>query len=360
MDIDIVILWVDGSDPVWLAEKEKYTPPAERDSNSPNRYRDWGLLPYWFRSIEKFAPWARTIHFVTWGHVPSFLNLDAPKLHVVRHDEFIPEEYLPTFSSHTIELNLHRIPGLAEHFIYFNDDMFLLRPMAETDFFRDGLPCTYGGEVPWEFNGYPGIWAHAAANDLGIINCHFPKWQFGRMNRKKYINRRYRWKDNVRTMMLQLLYPDYFTGFKNLHAPAAYLKTTFEHVWIAEGHRLHQTCQDRFRTASNVNQWLFLWWQVASGNFAPYVVDNLVMCADEQHFNALCNAVEDQSHAMICINDPDRPIRFEPIAAWMRVSFHKILPDRCQYENETYQEYNNPQPPFSVPAPGNASVPADH
>ena len=140
MDIDIVITWVDGSDPAWLAEKAKYLPPAERDSNSPNRNRDWGLLPYWFRSIEKFAPWARTVHFVTWGHVPEFLDLEAPRLHVVRHEEFIPAEYLPTFSSHAIEMHLHRIPGLAEHFIYFNDDMFLLRPMQETDFFRDGLP----------------------------------------------------------------------------------------------------------------------------------------------------------------------------------------------------------------------------
>ena len=99
MDIDIVILWVDGSDPTWLEEKRKYAPPSAKDSNSVNRYRDWGLLPYWFRCIEKHAPWARKVHFVTWGHVPAFLNLNAPKLHVVKHRDFIPEEYLPTFSS---------------------------------------------------------------------------------------------------------------------------------------------------------------------------------------------------------------------------------------------------------------------
>ena len=68
------------------------------------------------------------------GHVPKILNLNAPKLHVVRHDEFIPQEYLPTFSSHTIEMNIHRIPGLAEHFVYFNDDMFMLRSFDEKGF----------------------------------------------------------------------------------------------------------------------------------------------------------------------------------------------------------------------------------
>ena len=175
MDIDIVILWVDGSDPAWLEEKSKYTPPAAKDSNSANRYRDWGLLPYWFRCIEKHAPWVRKVHFVTWGHVPAFLNLNAPKLHVVKHTDFIPAEYLPTFSSHAIEMNIHRIPDLAEHFIYFNDDMFLLRPMTEEDFFRNGFPCTCGREVPWAFNGNVGIWEHAVANNLGFINKHFSK-----------------------------------------------------------------------------------------------------------------------------------------------------------------------------------------
>lgn len=338
MDIDIVVLWVDGSDPEWLAEKAKYLPPAERDSNSPNRYRDWGLLPYWFRSIEKFAPWARTIHFVTWGHVPEFLNPDAPKLHVVRHEEFIPAEYLPTFSSHAIEMNLHRIPGLAEHFVYFNDDMFLLRPMEAADFFRDGLPCTYGGEVPWVFNGRLGVWEHAAANNMGVINAHFPKRKFSYINRKKYINRRYRWKDNVRTWVLHRLFPDFFTGFKNLHAPAPYLKKTFETVWLAEGKLLDSTCRDRFRTSANVNQWLCLWWQVACGDFSPYVVDNLVQCADRENLDALCDAIEAQSHAMVCINDPDWEVPVEAISYWLRSSFRSILPDRCVYEKDGYED----------------------
>lgn len=332
MDVDIVILWVNGGDPAWLAQKRQYLPPQEADSDSVNRYRDWGLLPYWFRAIEKFAPWVRTVHFVTWGHVPEFLNLNAPKLHVVRHDEFIPAEYLPTFSSHTIEMNIHRIPGLAERFIYFNDDMFLLRPMEETDFFRDGLPCTYGGEVPWCFHGAVGVWAHAAANNMGVINAHFPKREAVAKHGKKYIDQRYRWKDNLRTLALEMLFPDHFTGFKNLHAPAAYLKRTFEQVWEAEPGLLHSTCRDRFRSSSNVNQWVCLWWQVASGSFAPYVVDNLVECISGEHIEGLCGAIEAQRSDMICLNDPERDVDFEVLSARLRQAFGNILPEKSAYE----------------------------
>ena len=175
MDIDFVVLWVDGSDPIWQVEKAKYQGKTLDDSNSENRFRDWGLMPYWFRAVEQFAPWVRKIHFVTCGHVPEFLNLAHPKLHHVKHAEFLPAEVLPTFSSHAIEMNLHRIPDLAEHFVYFNDDMFLLRPVSETAFFKEGLPCTYGGESPIELVGEIGIWQHAAVNDLGVINAHFNK-----------------------------------------------------------------------------------------------------------------------------------------------------------------------------------------
>lgn len=332
MNIDIVILWVDGSDPAWLKEKRNYMPPAEADSDSVNRYRDWGLLPYWFRAIDCFAPWVRKVHFVTWGHVPAFLNPDAPKLHVVRHDEFIPAEYLPTFSSHTIEMNIHRIPDLAEHFIYFNDDMFLLRPMEETDFFREGLPCTYGGEVPWDFHGSVGVWEHAVANNMGVINKHFPKREAVQKHGRKYIDKCCRWKDNLRTLMLEKLYPDYFTGFKNLHAPAAYRKQTFREVWEAEPKLLDSTCRDKFRTAANVNQWVCLWWQVASGNFAPYVVDNLVTGISAETIDLLCGAIEKQEHDFVCLNDPEQKVDFESLSARLRTAFEKILPHKSQFE----------------------------
>lgn len=332
MDIDFVILWVDGNDPEWLKEKSKYQKRECDESNSLNRYRDWGLLPYWFRSVEKYAPFVRKIHFVTWGHVPEFLDVNNFKLHVVRHDEFIPKNCLPTFSSHAIEMNIHRIPDLAEHFVYFNDDMFLIRNVKETDFFRDGLPCTYGGEVPLELIGEIGIWQHAMVNNLGVINKHFTKRKSFQNYGKKYRAKCYRWKDNIRTWMLEKLYPDYFTGFKNLHAPGMYLKRTFEEVWNAEPELLNSTINDRFRSSDNVNQWVCLWWQVASGQFSPYNVDNMAMVINEDTIDVLCKAIVNQEHDYICLNDPDNEIDVEGLSNRLKEAFGVILPEKSSFE----------------------------
>lgn len=332
MDIDFVILWVDGNDPEWQEEKRKYQKKMPNENDSINRYRDWGLLPYWFRAVEKFAPFVRKIHFVTWGHVPVFLNLNAPKLHIIRHDEFIPAEYLPTFSSHTIEMNIHRIPGLAEHFVYFNDDMFLLRAFQPEKFFRDGLPCTYGGETPITLVGNIESWQHAAVNDLGIINAHFPKRDAVAKYREKYIASCYRWKDNIRTFFLEKLHPDYFTGFKNLHAPNAYLKSTFCEVWEAEPEKMKFTCCDRFRTSDNVNQWVVLWWQIASGKFSPAIINNFVMTINDSNIDEICNAIEGQQYDYICLNDSEEHINFERLSFQIKSVFDGILPEKSSYE----------------------------
>lgn len=332
MDIDFVVLWVDGNDRQWLAEKARYQGKTLDDSNSANRFRDWGLMPYWFRAVEKFTPWVRRIYFVTCGHVPDFLNLNAPKLVHVRHTDYMPPEALPTFSSHALEMNLHRIPGLAEHFVYFNDDMFIVRPMAETAFFQNGLPCTNGSEVPLELVGKPEIWQHAVVNNLGIINKHFPKRRQVADHRRKYACKVYRWQDNLRTRLLEKLYPDYFTGFPNLHAPGPYLKSTFEAVWQAEPELLRSTTLHRFRSADDVNQWVCLWWQSASGQFIPYATSSVVACISERSINGLCAEITGQKHDMVCLNDGETPVDFEGLRDRLIQAFETILPEKSSFE----------------------------
>ena len=168
--IDFVITWVDGSDPAWLEEKSKYQPESDITTDaSIRRYRDWGTLKYLFRGVESYAPWVRKVFFITWGHVPNWLDLSAPKLEVVKHEDYIPREYLPTFSSHPIELNMHRIEGLSEHFVYFNDDMYITQPIAPTLFFRNGLPVLppqLHGILP---RGDTGVMAHVYVNNISAI-----------------------------------------------------------------------------------------------------------------------------------------------------------------------------------------------
>ena len=95
-------------------------------------------MRYWFRGIEKFMPFVNKIFFVTWGHIPEWLNTDNEKLVIVNHRDYIPEKYLPTYNSNVIEMNFHRIKDLSECFVNFNDDMFITDYVTEDYFFKKG------------------------------------------------------------------------------------------------------------------------------------------------------------------------------------------------------------------------------
>ena len=145
--IDFVILWVDGSDEEWLKEKKKYKTDIDV-ADSIVRYRDWDNLQYWFRGIEKFTPWVNKIHFITWGHIPKWLNTKNPKLNIVNHKDYMKPEYLPSYNSTAIELSLGFLECLSEKFVYFNDDFFIINKCKKEDFFVNDLPCDEYSEAP--------------------------------------------------------------------------------------------------------------------------------------------------------------------------------------------------------------------
>lgn len=132
--MDIVITYVDGNDPVWKQDYEKYT-------NVPvmqKRFRDWGTLKYLLRGIETNMPFIRNVYLVVShsSQVPEWA--DQSQLKIVLHKDIIPADYLPTFNCNPIEMHLHRIDGLDEEYLYFNDDLYPLAPCRPEDFFRDG------------------------------------------------------------------------------------------------------------------------------------------------------------------------------------------------------------------------------
>lgn len=131
--MDIVITYVNGKDEQWLQSYEEHT----RVPILTKRFRDWGMLPYLFRGIEQNMPFVRKVYLVvaSESQVPQWINRE--KVEVVLHSDFIPQKFLPTFNSNTIEMYLHRISGLDERFLYFNDDMFPMLPCEENDFFRE-------------------------------------------------------------------------------------------------------------------------------------------------------------------------------------------------------------------------------
>ena len=132
--MDAVITYVNGLDPVWL---EEYASAVGGQALS-KRYRDWGTLRYLLRGIDRFMPFVENVFLLVSGEtqVPEWVDRSAVK--VVTHKDIIPERFLPTFNSTTIEMFMHRIPGLSEEFLYFNDDMFPVMECRREDFFRDG------------------------------------------------------------------------------------------------------------------------------------------------------------------------------------------------------------------------------
>lgn len=142
IDIDMVYLWVDGNDPAWIEKRNACIGvPSGAEVNCKGRYVDNDELKYSLRSVEKYAPWIRKIFIVTDAQVPKWLDTSNGKIQIVDHSEILPDECRPCFNSVVIEHHLHKIPGLAEHFLYANDDMFFNKPVApETFFARDSFP----------------------------------------------------------------------------------------------------------------------------------------------------------------------------------------------------------------------------
>lgn len=143
-EIDAVFTWVDGADPVWLERKRALQQTlfgkergAPDDADNTARFSDNDELKYALRSLARYAPWIRKVHLVTADQKPAWLNTGTVNL--VSHRDIFPDDApLPVFSTRPIEFCVHRVPDLAEHFLYCNDDFMLGRPVAPGEFFRPG------------------------------------------------------------------------------------------------------------------------------------------------------------------------------------------------------------------------------
>ena len=329
--IDFVIMWVDGSDPKWLEEKNKYLDKKIDTSNAINRYRDMGVLKYWFRGVEKFAPWVNKIHFVTWGHVPSWLNTNNPKLNVVKHEDFIPQKYLPVFNSDAIEIHLHRIKGLADSFVYFNDDMFILKPLKKNFYFKNGLPCdVWRDNIHYCDKDTDPLFEHILLNDKMLICRHFNKREVIKKNFSKCFNLKYG-KRNIRFLLLYK-WP-YMAGFDYPHMSAPFLKSIFEEVWEKEHDVLEKTAYSKFRRVVDVNQYVFQLWQIYTGNFEPKSIKKIGRFFNLSNDNTeLFDVIDNQKVEEICINDSDLSINYDKVTKELAEHFEKILPDKSSFE----------------------------
>lgn len=150
--IDVVYTWVDGADRAWAARRDAKLAEMEglsvsRTASGRARFTSRDELRYSLRSLHMFAPWVRRIFLVTDRQVPAWLAPDHPRVSVVDHRDVLPSEALPTFNSHAIETGLHLVDGLAERFVYLNDDVMLGRPLGPEVFFQpNGLFAAFVSE----------------------------------------------------------------------------------------------------------------------------------------------------------------------------------------------------------------------
>lgn len=332
--IDLVIAWVDGSDPIWLQEKKKWYEKINPDSksNSNVRYESWDNLQYWFRAIEKYMPWYNNIFFITYGHIPSFLNCDNSRLKIIRHSDYIPQEFLPTFNANTIEMNLHRIEGLSENFIYFNDDMFPLRSIKESYYFQNDKICDEAIEtpiIPQLFGDVAKFTWNMRALDVAVINRNFNKRMVQKINYEKWFSDEY---GELLERNKTLSYWNNFVGFRDPHVPSAFKKNTFEKLWIEEEDVLVETCKSKFRNFSCVNQWLARYWQLCEGDFVPRKTLGKSYIVTLNNYKEIAMHIKNRSEQMICINEDCTAEEFNVIKNEINQAFEYLLPEKSSFE----------------------------
>lgn len=308
-DIDMVYLWVDGNDPSWQAKRNALVGKTDsgQTENCDGRYSDNLELKYSLRSIDLYAPWIRRVFIVTDNQVPEWLDTSNPMIRIVDHTEILPAESLPCFNSNVIEHCLYRIPGLAEHFIYANDDMYLNRPVTPSTFFApDGLPIMRMNYRP------------------------FRKLKF--FYREKILGKpvkHYNEAIQNSANLVKSRYGKYFSC-KTHHNIDAYLRSSFEHTAEVFKNEIGATMSNHLRSDDDIQRNIYSYVPLAEGRaHLKYVTQHTsfrLQIHKEHHyrrldrFNPLFFCMNDSEYAA----DADRRRSAEYLA--------KRFPDKSRFE----------------------------
>lgn len=330
-NIDIIIPWVDGNDPKWQEQKKYYMELENlaEIGKTGIRYQSWDNLQYLFRGIEQYMPWVHKVFFVTWGHLPAWMNTDCEKLIIVRHEDYIPERYLPTFNSNVIEMNYFRIQELSENFILFNDDLFLAQPIAEEYYFQDDLPCEEAVETHFALKGEmtPQI-LYAFINNMLILNRNFDKREVVKNNWDKWFNPVYgeRVEQNF-----SLHYWNNFESFVYPHEAKPIKKSVLKKIWEKEPEAMDQASRNRVRTYSDVTQQLISMWQICSGDFIPHKCNGKYFEVDKRNCREISQMIKNQKYPLFSLNEKNTE-DFNIVRKTITDALQEILPDKSIFE----------------------------
>ena len=222
---------------------------------------------------------------------------------------------------------MYKIPDLADHFVYFNDDFFIINNVGKERFFKNGLPCDIAA-----FQYHPGIsqWEKRIKNHIRLINKHFDKKKVTTRFHDKWYNKVYGKK--ARLNYLLKYYPKFIT-LRTPHNAQPYLKSTFEDIWAAAGEELFETSTHRFRSTTDLTPELLRAWQICQGNFEPYNT-----YTDTKMFQLLMRpkqaveAIKNQSYNLICLNDNVHIRNYSQVMENLKEAFEVILPEKSGFE----------------------------
>lgn len=329
--IDIVLTYVDGNDPAWREKRKKYK-SMQGEDDSDSRYRDWKNLKYIFRGIEKYAPWVNKVFLVTDHQCPEWLNQKCEKLVVVNHEDYIPQEWLPTFNTNTIEVNFHRIKELSECFIIFNDDFFLMNHTKSTDFFKDGKPVDIFVEYPIGCGGNNVVFSHILANDFNMIGKYYSRREYRKVLKSKILSPVYGFYFFYNLILYMLPFPNFF-GLLTPHFPQPYRKSEFDELWKKEGAALEETSCHRFRSMGDLSNYLFRLWNIMKGDFVPK--NRLKMgkkISVQNSSKEACELITHSKYKMICLNDECEEEAFEKIRDEINACFEQKFSEKSSFE----------------------------
>lgn len=292
-NIDFVITWVDGNDPKLLLKRKKFLEKEEKE-----RFRDYGIFKYWFRAVEKYASWVHKIYLITDNQIPDWLNVNSGKVQIIDHTEIIEKKYLPTFNSNVIELNINKIPKLSEHFVVFNDDIFLNDYVKPNDFFdiKTGLPRDIAAQnaiMPIE------DFDHITTNNMITVNRRFNKKKVLSKSPFKYFNIRYGYWNIISLCLLP--WPR-FTRFVDPHIPFSFVKSSFQKFIDDNADYVKQTMQNKFRSINDISINGIRYQELVTGNFKPRSY-RFGKKYDLTQLQSIEKDVKRSKHKVVCIND---------------------------------------------------------
>lgn len=291
--MDAVITYVDGLDPLWQKDYEAVAGKRILEK----RFRDWGTLRYLLRGIEAHMPYVKNVYLVVSraSQVPEWA--DTENLKVVLHRDIIPAEFLPVFNSTAIEMFLHRIPGLDEQFIYFNDDMY---PVADCDssvFFQDGKPAI-------------GFRRH-------VLACGLYKVQT-------------RNSDMMARKALGLEPSPVFLRPQHICSPMLKSECTKAYEAIRDDILSSITV---LRERKNLNQYLFLDYMYHKDMAIDRRISNRHLSLAASSADKVCMDIEHPSTSFICINDVQMPEdKYRQTRERILASFDRRFPMKSRFE----------------------------